>query len=228
MSSTSATNRRLFLAHGAALAAVPAVSALVGGALAEPALADTVPAADTLPDYAPIPPSALGPAVNGQGYFVGRVKRNLYWVIDGTYQAAFLTTKAEWCCSTRRKHWAQPAVRHRRGRLRERRVQQGDAHRLLAPPRRCAGQRRGHRRRQPGRTRLPRGPRIRNPAVVETGNATQRLHTGQLTTVDGTTGPVIVHTGAVGPTGGPHDLARSARPDSNKRHNQRRQSVPAC
>jgi hypothetical protein len=75
MSSTSATNRRSFLAHGAALAAVPAVSALVGGALAEPAFADTVPAADTLPDYAPIPPSALGPAVNAQGYYVGRVEK---------------------------------------------------------------------------------------------------------------------------------------------------------
>ena len=48
--------------------------------------------ADALPDYAPIPPSALGPALNDQGYAVGRVERNLYWVTDGTYQAAFLTT----------------------------------------------------------------------------------------------------------------------------------------
>ena len=47
----------------------------------------------TLPDYAPIPPSALGPAVNAQGYYVGRVEKNLYWVTDGTYQAAFLTTR---------------------------------------------------------------------------------------------------------------------------------------
>jgi glyoxylase-like metal-dependent hydrolase (beta-lactamase superfamily II) len=45
-----------------------------------------------LPDYAPIPPSALGPALNGQGYHVGRVERNLYWVTDGVYQSAFLTT----------------------------------------------------------------------------------------------------------------------------------------
>src|SRR4029453_1729098 len=44
-----------------------------------------------LPDYAPIPRSALGPALNEQGYFVGRVERNLYWVTDG-YQSAFLTT----------------------------------------------------------------------------------------------------------------------------------------
>ena len=45
-----------------------------------------------LPDYAPVPRSALGPALNEQGYFVGRVERNLYWVTDGTYQSAFLTT----------------------------------------------------------------------------------------------------------------------------------------
>jgi glyoxylase-like metal-dependent hydrolase (beta-lactamase superfamily II) len=51
--------------------------------------AASVPA---LPDYAPVPRSALGPALNDQGYAVGRVKRNLYWVTDGTYQAAFLTT----------------------------------------------------------------------------------------------------------------------------------------
>ena len=80
---SSTTNRRSFLAGGAALAAVP----VIGGVLAEPA------AADTLPDYAPIPPSALGPAVNEQGYFVGRVQKNLYWVTDGAYQAAFLTTR---------------------------------------------------------------------------------------------------------------------------------------
>jgi glyoxylase-like metal-dependent hydrolase (beta-lactamase superfamily II) len=87
MPSSSATNRRSFLARGAALAAVPTVATLAGGALAEPA------SATTLPDYAPIPPSALGPAVNQQGYYVGRVEKNLYWVTDGTYQAAFLTTR---------------------------------------------------------------------------------------------------------------------------------------
>ena len=46
-----------------------------------------------LPDYAPVPRSALGPALNAQGYYVGRVETNLYWVTDGTYQSAFLTTK---------------------------------------------------------------------------------------------------------------------------------------
>jgi glyoxylase-like metal-dependent hydrolase (beta-lactamase superfamily II) len=49
--------------------------------------------AAALPDYAPVPRSALGPALNDQGYHVGRVERNLYWVTDGTYQAAFLTTR---------------------------------------------------------------------------------------------------------------------------------------
>jgi hypothetical protein len=73
--------------RSAAIAAVSAVAALAGGALAEPA------SAGTLPDFAPIPPSALGPAVNAQGYHVGRVEKNLYWVTDSTYQAAFLTTR---------------------------------------------------------------------------------------------------------------------------------------
>jgi glyoxylase-like metal-dependent hydrolase (beta-lactamase superfamily II) len=48
--------------------------------------------ADALPDCAPIPRSALGPALNAQGYYVGRVEGNLYWVTNGTYQSAFLTT----------------------------------------------------------------------------------------------------------------------------------------
>ena len=46
-----------------------------------------------LPDYAPIPRSALGPALNEQRYYVGRVERNLYWVTDGVYNSAFLTTR---------------------------------------------------------------------------------------------------------------------------------------
>jgi glyoxylase-like metal-dependent hydrolase (beta-lactamase superfamily II) len=51
------------------------------------------PSPVSLPDYAPVPQSALGPALNAQGYYVGRVERNLYWVTDGVYQAAFLTTR---------------------------------------------------------------------------------------------------------------------------------------
>ena len=54
---------------------------------------DTRPSsAEDLPDYAPIPRSALGPALNEHGYYVGRVERNLYWLTDGTYQSAFVTT----------------------------------------------------------------------------------------------------------------------------------------
>jgi hypothetical protein len=83
----SSTNRRSFLARGAALAAVPTVAALATGVLTDQA------SADTLPNFAPIPKSALGPAVNADGYYVGRVEKNLYWVTDATYQAAFLTTK---------------------------------------------------------------------------------------------------------------------------------------
>jgi glyoxylase-like metal-dependent hydrolase (beta-lactamase superfamily II) len=46
-----------------------------------------------LPEYAPIPRSALGPALNEQRYYVGRVERNLYWVTDGVYNSAFLATR---------------------------------------------------------------------------------------------------------------------------------------
>ena len=47
---------------------------------------------DVLADRAPIPRRALGPSVNEHGYHVGRVEGNLYWITDGTYQSAFLTT----------------------------------------------------------------------------------------------------------------------------------------
>ena len=46
-----------------------------------------------LPDYAPVPKAALGPTLNAQGYYVSRVEKNLYWITDGTYQSAFLTTR---------------------------------------------------------------------------------------------------------------------------------------
>ena len=49
--------------------------------------------ADAPPDCAPAPRQALGPAVNDRGYYVGRVEGNLYWITDGTYQSAFLTTR---------------------------------------------------------------------------------------------------------------------------------------
>jgi hypothetical protein len=49
--------------------------------------------AEDLPDCAPIPRPALGPVLNDQGYYVGRGERSLYWVTDGAYQSAFLTTR---------------------------------------------------------------------------------------------------------------------------------------
>src|SRR5882762_2393103 len=88
MSPSSGLSRRSMLKRGAALAVAPAIATLAGGAIAEPAFSD-----DTLPDYAPVPPASLGPARNEQGYYVGRVRRNLYWITDGDYIAAFLTTK---------------------------------------------------------------------------------------------------------------------------------------
>ncbi|HJY01229.1 MAG TPA: hypothetical protein VJ351_10485 [Streptosporangiaceae bacterium] len=46
-----------------------------------------------LPDYVPAPRASLGPAGNGRGYYVGGVERNLYWITDGDYHPAFLTTR---------------------------------------------------------------------------------------------------------------------------------------
>jgi glyoxylase-like metal-dependent hydrolase (beta-lactamase superfamily II) len=83
----SSTNRRTFLARGAAVAAVPAVAALAGTAFADKA------SAATLPDYAPVPAASLGHPVNADGYYVGQVEKNLYYVTDATYMAAFLATR---------------------------------------------------------------------------------------------------------------------------------------
>jgi glyoxylase-like metal-dependent hydrolase (beta-lactamase superfamily II) len=56
----------------------------------------TSPAADLpdadLPNYVPIPQASRGVALNEQGYHVGQVERNLYWVTDGVYNSAFLAT----------------------------------------------------------------------------------------------------------------------------------------
>ncbi|HEY2200079.1 MAG TPA: MBL fold metallo-hydrolase [Mycobacterium sp.] len=87
-----AASRRSFLTGTAAVVGASSIAAFVSGALTEPASAD-VGSTPNLPDYAPVPPSSLGPALNDRGYYVDRVTRNLYWVTDGTYQAAFLTTR---------------------------------------------------------------------------------------------------------------------------------------
>jgi glyoxylase-like metal-dependent hydrolase (beta-lactamase superfamily II) len=79
--------KRRTLLKGAALAlAVPAATGLLAG----PASASE---GGTLPDYAPVPAASLGPTLNADGYYVGRIQGNLYWVTDSFYQAMFLTTR---------------------------------------------------------------------------------------------------------------------------------------
>jgi glyoxylase-like metal-dependent hydrolase (beta-lactamase superfamily II) len=90
VTSSPTTNRRTFLRRASVAAAVPAAASLLS--LNLPRAADAAPATDTLPDYAPVPAGALGPAMNESGYFVGHIGGNLYWVTDGVYQAMFLTT----------------------------------------------------------------------------------------------------------------------------------------
>jgi glyoxylase-like metal-dependent hydrolase (beta-lactamase superfamily II) len=85
----SPTGRRTFLKGAATALAVPAAATLVGGTLAGTAHAGTV----SLPDYAPVPAEAFGPALNANGYFVGNIAGNLHWVTDSFYQAMFLSTR---------------------------------------------------------------------------------------------------------------------------------------
>ncbi|MEU9455048.1 MBL fold metallo-hydrolase [Streptomyces sp. NPDC048277] len=81
------TGRRRFLKGAAGSLAVPAAAALVG-ALSGPAHAEE----GGLPDFAPIPAASVGPTPNADGYYVGRIAGNLYWVTDSYYQSMFLTT----------------------------------------------------------------------------------------------------------------------------------------
>src|SRR5882724_356453 len=80
LSMTAKPSRRTLLT--AAVAAVPAAALLSGPASA----AAAAPSTD-LPDFAPVPAAALGPALNADGYYVGRIKGDLHWVTDGFYQA---------------------------------------------------------------------------------------------------------------------------------------------
>jgi glyoxylase-like metal-dependent hydrolase (beta-lactamase superfamily II) len=84
------TRRRTFLTAAAAAAIGPTAAALLGGPLASMASASSD---SSLPDFAPIPAEAFGPALNADGYFVGQIDGNLYWVTDSVYQAMFLTTR---------------------------------------------------------------------------------------------------------------------------------------
>ena len=86
-------SRRGFLGRAALVAAAPAAAAILGPTLipASPAHADGVPPGN-LPSFAPVPPTSFGPALNADGYFVGPIKDNLYWVTDGFYQSMILAT----------------------------------------------------------------------------------------------------------------------------------------
>ncbi|SDM75446.1 MBL fold metallo-hydrolase [Actinacidiphila guanduensis] len=76
---------RLAVGAAAGSAAVPFLGkGLQSAAAVEPSTSTT---------YAPIPPAALGPALNSDGYFVGRIKGNLYWITDSYFQAMFLSTR---------------------------------------------------------------------------------------------------------------------------------------
>ena len=88
--SAPGTRRRTFLTAAAAAALGPTAAALLGGPLASMASAAN---ANNLPDFAPVPAEAFGPALNADGYFVGQIDGNLYWVTDSVYQAMFLTTR---------------------------------------------------------------------------------------------------------------------------------------
>ena len=68
-------SRRGFLGRAALVAAAPAAAAILGPTLipASAAHADAAPA-DDLPSFAPVPPSAFGPALNADGYFVGPIR----------------------------------------------------------------------------------------------------------------------------------------------------------
>src|SRR5580704_15918572 len=85
----SAASRRTFLAGAAAAVAAPTAFAVLGAASPASASAAGCPS----PGYTPVPPSALGPALNADGYFAGQINGNLYWVTDSFYQAMFLTTR---------------------------------------------------------------------------------------------------------------------------------------
>ncbi|WP_089158193.1 MBL fold metallo-hydrolase [Micromonospora sp. NBS 11-29] len=76
------SSRRALLA---ALSAVPAAGLL------RPATARA--ATPGLPGYLPIPSGSVGPALNADGYHVGRIRGDLHWVTDGFYQAMFLSTR---------------------------------------------------------------------------------------------------------------------------------------
>jgi glyoxylase-like metal-dependent hydrolase (beta-lactamase superfamily II) len=95
-----ATDRRTFMKHAGAAAGITVAASLAsaGTASASPsrptdAAREKDASADSgLPNFAPIPKEAFGPALNADGYFVGRIDGNLYWVTDSFYNSMFLST----------------------------------------------------------------------------------------------------------------------------------------
>ncbi|WP_188302015.1 MBL fold metallo-hydrolase [Streptomyces sp. CBMA123] len=82
-------NRRALLRTAAVLPAVAVAGTALGGGTAAAAQGTGT----DLPDFAPVPLAAKGPAINDAGYYVGRIDGNLHWVTDGYYQAMFLSTR---------------------------------------------------------------------------------------------------------------------------------------
>jgi glyoxylase-like metal-dependent hydrolase (beta-lactamase superfamily II) len=86
-------SRRSFLGRAALVAAAPAAAAILGPTLmTERAARADAATPDGLPSFAPVLPSSFGPALNADGYYVGQIHDNLYWVTDGFYQAMFLAS----------------------------------------------------------------------------------------------------------------------------------------
>lgn len=82
--------RRGFLGRAALVAAAPAAAAILGPTLMTERADAATP--DGLAPFAPVLPSSFGPSLNADGYYVGQIHDNLYWVTDGFYQAMFLST----------------------------------------------------------------------------------------------------------------------------------------
>jgi glyoxylase-like metal-dependent hydrolase (beta-lactamase superfamily II) len=95
-----ATDRRTFMKQAGVAAGITAAAGLVSAGTASAATskpADATGGEDAgvgtgLPTFAPIPKEAFGPALNADGYFVGRIDGNLYWVTDSFYNSMFLST----------------------------------------------------------------------------------------------------------------------------------------
>ena len=90
VSPSAPASRRAFLTAAGGAALAPAAAALLTASLSRTAHAAQP---NDLPDYAPVPAEAFGPILNADGYFVGQIDGNLYWVTDSTYQSMFLTTR---------------------------------------------------------------------------------------------------------------------------------------